>query len=175
LTIFAKTIFQVARFVLMILESCFAMATKRCCGTIEIAWLIQKSMSKRRAVNLTRALSCLRGDNDMSSYIAPDEIARLREVDLVTYLQTCNPDELVRASAREYKTKTHDSLRISNGKWYWHSRGIGGYSALDYLMALHNMSFIEAANIIKDRFGTAASIAVKTEPSPRCVVGKPRP
>ena len=41
------------------------------------------------------------------------------------------PNELVRFSGNTYTTRTHDSLKISNGKWMWWSRGIGGNSALD--------------------------------------------
>ena len=63
-----------------------------------------------------------------------EAIERARQVDLLTYLQTCEPQELVHVSGNVYCTKTHDSLRISNGKWCWFSRGIGGYSALDYLI-----------------------------------------
>ena len=58
-----------------------------------------------------------------------EAIERARQVDLLTYLQTCEPQELVHVSGNVYCTKTHDSLRISNGKWCWFSRGIGGYSA----------------------------------------------
>ena len=67
-------------------------------------------------------------------YYDSEAIERARQVDLLTYLQTCEPQELVHVSGNVYCTKTHDSLRISNGKWCWFSRGIGGYSALDYLL-----------------------------------------
>lgn len=62
-----------------------------------------------------------------------EEIEKARQVDLFTYLQTCEPQELVHVSGNVYCTREHDSLRISNGKWCWFSRGIGGYSVLDYL------------------------------------------
>ena len=45
---------------------------------------------------------------------------------------------------------THDSLKISNGKWYWWSRGFGGHSALDYLIRVKGMTFIEAMKILAD-------------------------
>lgn len=45
-------------------------------------------------------------------------------MDLLTYLQTYEPDELVRISANTYTMKTNDSLKISNGMWMWWSRGI---------------------------------------------------
>ena len=74
-------------------------------------------------------------------YYDSEAIERARQVDLLTYLQTCEPQELVHVSGNVYCTKTHDSLRISNGKWCWFSRGIGGYSALDYLIKVNGYSF----------------------------------
>lgn len=44
-----------------------------------------------------------------------------------------------------------DSLRISNGKWCWFSRGIGGRSALDYLIKVKGIPFTQAAEIILGR------------------------
>ena len=75
------------------------------------------------------------------SFYDSEAIERARQVDLLTYLQTCEPQELVHVSGNVYCTKTHDSLRISNGKWCWFSRGIGGYSALDYLIKVNGCSF----------------------------------
>jgi len=71
-------------------------------------------------------------------YIHPDLIQRAKQIDLLTYLQRNDPDELVHAGGGEYCTKAHDSLRISNGLWCWHSRDIGGKTALDYLMRCYN-------------------------------------
>ena len=39
------------------------------------------------------------------------EIEKAREVDLFTYLQTCEPQELVHVSGNIYCTREHDSLR----------------------------------------------------------------
>lgn len=77
-------------------------------------------------------------------FIEPDVIAHAREVDLLTYLQYCEPDELTRVSPTTYSTKTHSSLKISNGKWMWWSRGIGGKSALDFLVKVRGMEFTDA-------------------------------
>ena len=40
--------------------------------------------------------------------------------------------------------RSHDSLKLSNGKWFRWSRGYGGVSALDYLVMVENMPFVEA-------------------------------
>ena len=67
-------------------------------------------------------------------YIAADDILKAREMDLMTYLRNYEPQELVRVSGNTYCTREHESLRISNGKWYWFSHDVGGRSALDYLI-----------------------------------------
>ena len=58
------------------------------------------------------------------------------------------PYELVKASANEYTTKTHDSLRMSNGLWNWCSKGVGGRNAIDYLMKTEQLEFNDAANLL---------------------------
>lgn len=59
------------------------------------------------------------------SYIKPELVAKAKEMDLLTYLKNYEPGQLVKLSGGEYCTKEHDSLKISNGKWCWWSRGIG--------------------------------------------------
>ena len=67
-------------------------------------------------------------------YIPQNIVAQAREMDLLTYLQNYEPQELVHFGGDTYCTREHDSLKISDGKWCWFSRGIGGRSALDYLI-----------------------------------------
>ena len=64
----------------------------------------------------------------------PAVIEQARQLDLLTYLQHYEPSNLRRVAGNVYCTREHDSLKISNGKWYWWSRGFGGVSALDYLI-----------------------------------------
>lgn len=59
-------------------------------------------------------------------YVDPQAVLEAREMDLLTYLKNYEPQELVRVSGDTYCTRTHDSLKISNGKWMWWSQGFGG-------------------------------------------------
>ena len=68
------------------------------------------------------------------SFVSKEEIARARQVDLLIFLKTNEPEELVHLGGEVYCTVEHDSLKISHGKWYWWSRGTGGSTALDYLI-----------------------------------------
>ena len=81
-------------------------------------------------------------------YVTPEIITEAKRMDLLTYLKEYEPGELVKYSSNTYTTKTHDSLKISNGKWMWWSRGIGGKSALDYLIKVRGMSFPKAVEAI---------------------------
>ena len=81
-------------------------------------------------------------------YIPPAVVEQARKMDLLTYLRNYEPEELVPFSRDTYCTRTHDSLKISNGKWFWFSRGIGGASALDYLIKVKGIPFTQAVEQI---------------------------
>ncbi len=87
-------------------------------------------------------------------YFSDKQIARARELDLLTYLKNNNREELVYDSKDTYHTRTHDSLKINNGMWYWFSRGIGGKSALDYLIHVENFTFTDAVAHLLNEKGT---------------------
>ena len=101
-------------------------------------------------------------------YIPPEVVEQARQIDLLTYLQSCEPQELVRISGNNYTTRTHDSLKISNGKWMWWSQRIGGYNALDYLVKVKGCSFVEAVETLMGKAAVMPSVTVKpkqkTEP-----------
>lgn len=84
----------------------------------------------------------------MSFFYTPETVEKAKKIDLLTYLENFEPEELVPFSRGTYCTKTHDSLKISNGKWYWFSRGFGGYNALDYLIKVKEIPFIEAVGML---------------------------
>ncbi len=83
-------------------------------------------------------------------YYTEEQIKKARSIDLLTYLQTYEPTELVHVRGNTYCTATHDSLKLSNGKWYWWSRGIGGSSALDYLIKVKGLQFLDAMAILTE-------------------------
>ena len=80
--------------------------------------------------------------------ISDIDIAKAEQMDLLTYLQIYEPGNLKRVAGNEYRTIDHDSLRISNGKWHWYSKGIGGHNALQYLMKVREMKFPDAVRQI---------------------------
>ena len=98
-------------------------------------------------------------------YVTPEQITQAKELDLLTYLQRFDPQELVHVSGSTYCTREHDSLKISNGKWNWFSRGIGGKTALDYLIKVQGFSFTQAVE---------ALVGQNFSPLPRAPQAKPK-
>lgn len=88
--------------------------------------------------------------------VTREQIAHAKEWDLLSYLQAYEPQEL-RRCGKEYCTVSHDSLKISNGKWHWHSRGIGGRTALDYLVRVQGMDFVPAVEMLCGKRGAMVS------------------
>ena len=83
-------------------------------------------------------------------FISKKDLARIKELDLLTYLKNYEPQELVKKSRNDYVTRTHGSLHISNGLWCWWAQNIGGRTALQYLIKVEGMEFLDAALYLKD-------------------------
>lgn len=81
-------------------------------------------------------------------YIDKEKVEEVKRIDLLTFLRQYEPHELVKSGGNSYCLRSHDSLKISNGKWMWHSRGIGGRSALDYLIKVKDMEFYDAVALL---------------------------
>ena len=98
--------------------------------------------------------------------IAPDILERVRQIDLLSYLREYEPGNLVKVkgTSNVYCTAEHDSLKISNGKWYWWSQGFGGYSALDYLIKVKGYAFVEAVETLS---GQRMSDWIPPPPAPK--------
>ena len=97
-------------------------------------------------------------------YLSKDQIATAREMDLLTYLRCFEPEELVHIGGNTYTTHTHDSLKISSGKWCWWSRNIGGTNALDYLTRVEGLSFLDAVQRILGELPRVPPTPMRTAP-----------
>ena len=94
-------------------------------------------------------------------YATAEDNAKARNMDLLTYLQNYEPGELVKVANGTYCTREHDSLKISNGKWFWFSRQIGGASALDYLIRVKGYSLPTAVETILGRAASKPPVSYK--------------
>ena len=64
-----------------------------------------------------------------------------------------------------YRCKQHPSLAVKADRlsWYWHSKGIGGFGALDYLVKVEKISFRDAVNAVT---GTTPTTITPRPPEP---------
>ena len=77
--------------------------------------------------------------------LTEEQLTAAKEIDLLSFLSAQRPGELVRTATYEYRTTTHSSLVIRPDYWYWNKGGVGSRSAVDYLVGVERMSFIDAA------------------------------
>ena len=104
--------------------------------------------------------------------VSKEQINRAKEVDILDYLLAHETDN-IRKTGNSHRLIDHDSLEISNGLWHWHSRGIGGRNAVDYLMKVRGLGFVAAVERLagSDIRGDPVKAARKTS---RTTTAKPR-
>ena len=79
--------------------------------------------------------------------VTEQQIIAARQMTAIEFLQRYRPEELVKAgSCGEFQLRTHDSFKINGetSNFHWKSRDIGGKSALDYLVKVEEMRFVDA-------------------------------
>ena len=83
--------------------------------------------------------------------VTKEQVVAARRMTAIEFLRRYRAGDLVKSSAHgEFELKSHDSFKI-NGEsslWHWKSRGIGGKSALDYLLHVEGCSFVEAVRLL---------------------------
>ena len=96
-----------------------------------------------------------------------EQLEAVKSIDLLTYIQTYEPNNIKKVGSDVYQLKDHDSLKISNGKWFRHSRGYGGHNALDFLVKVRGMDFVNAVqSLIDGRFTYVPAAPNNTKPKP---------
>ena len=81
------------------------------------------------------------------AWVTEEEYQAAKQVRAYEYLQTYQPGRLKKTRTRnEWQLQDHDSFKINEitSKWHWKSRGIGGMSALRFLMQVDGMGYTEA-------------------------------
>jgi hypothetical protein len=109
--------------------------------------------------------------------VSEEQVRLAREVDLLTYFQTNEPHVLLPPKNGEYRTTIHSSLVISNGQWFWNRGGFGSATALDYLIKVRGMGFVDAVETVLGARGSPAfsSLPVEKAPPKKWEFHPPRP
>jgi hypothetical protein len=100
------------------------------------------------------------------NYVSPQQIQAAKSVPLLDFLMSTEAEN-VRNVGREYRLRDHDSLTVSNGKFHWHSRNIGGSNAIDYLTKVRGLGFVEAVQRITGEHLHSMPVVQSQDSKPR--------
>ena len=114
----------------------------------------------------------MRVANKDVDFVTPEQIEKARSVDLLDYVKRTEPGNVERCGHDEYRLKDHDSLKISNGKFHWFSRGIGGTNAIDFLVKVRGMEFREA---VRELAGDSFAISDQSSKRAPPIMTNPKP
>lgn len=92
-------------------------------------------------------------------------IDKARNMDLLDFLERYKSFYFRRVGG-EYRCAEHTSLAVKSDRlsWYWHSKGIGGYGAIDFLMKIDSYDFKGALQLLADE-PTAAPLQPLSPPT----------
>jgi hypothetical protein len=84
-------------------------------------------------------------------------VEQARNADMIAFLERYCGFTFDRKGS-EYRCKQHPSLAVKDDRrtWYWHSKGIGGCGAIDFLMKINNLLFPQAVAAATPFIGMAA-------------------
>lgn len=84
-----------------------------------------------------------------------EDLEKAREMTAIEYLKRYEPQRLkpCRGLRHEYELTDHDSFKINEitSQWHWKSRDIGGISALNFLVHVNGMSFLDVVGFLLEQ------------------------
>lgn len=96
-------------------------------------------------------------------------IEQARNTDIIAFLEQRHGFTFAHRGGA-YRCRQHPSLAVKNDRlsWFWHSKGIGGHGAIDYLMKLEGLPFRQAVEVISGIAPT--TISLLREEAPKVLV-----
>lgn len=98
----------------------------------------------------------------LSRFPTQEEVQNAREADLLSYIQSCGY-VLKKSGTNEFCLEDHDSLKVSNNRWCWHSQNRLGGSCIDFAMHFpvpNQFEFKEAVFMVLDKMGRTSNVEV---------------
>ncbi|MCL2516926.1 MAG: DUF3991 and toprim domain-containing protein [Oscillospiraceae bacterium] len=80
-------------------------------------------------------------------WVTKEQIERARQVSVLDYVLRYESGNIKRVG-NEYRLRDHESLAIGEKGFYWHSREIGGKTALDYLVNVRGYGLADAVCLL---------------------------
>ena len=98
-------------------------------------------------------------------------IERVRNVDVIAFLEKYQ-GLTFKPMGGGYRCQQHESLAVKADRlsWYWHSQGVGGHGALDFLVKAEKMAFRDAVEVITGAILPTAPTRQAAEPPPKTLI-----
>ena len=77
------------------------------------------------------------------AYVSSDQLNRARQIPALDYILRYESGKIKKVG-NEYRLRDHESLAVGDKGWYWHSKGIGSKSALDFLTDVRGYGLVDA-------------------------------
>jgi len=80
---------------------------------------------------------------EQMAYVSSDQLNRARQIPALDYILRYESGKIKKVG-NEYRLRDHESLAVGDKGWYWHSKGIGSKSALDFLTDVRGYGLVDA-------------------------------
>ncbi len=93
-------------------------------------------------------------------------VEQARNADIIAFLEKYHGFTFAHKGGA-YRCNEHPSLAVKNDRrsWFWHSRDLGGFGAVDYLVKADGMTFRDAVTVITGATPPAAATQLEPEPT----------
>lgn len=97
-------------------------------------------------------------------------VEQARQTDMLAFLEKRHSFTFTHRGG-VFRCRQHPSLAVKDDRlsWYWHSRGMGGHGALDYLMKIENLPFRQAVETVA-HLPAAMPISAERLPDKRLIL-----
>ena len=95
-------------------------------------------------------------------FVTQQQLQRAREYRVLDYVLRYEAERYKRVGGG-YRSKEHPSLAVSERGFYWHSHGLSGKTALDYLIHVRGYGLVDAASMLLNECPVERSV---TKPPP---------
>jgi hypothetical protein len=100
-------------------------------------------------------------------------VERVRNTDVIAFLEKYSGFTFAHQGGA-YRCEQHKSFAVKADRlsWYWHSQGVGGHGALDFLVKAEKMSFRDAVGVITGAILPTAPTRTRqaAEPPPKTLI-----
>ena len=99
--------------------------------------------------------------------VSREQVEQARKMTAIEYLKRHEGYDLKRCGRGEYELRTHDSFKINeeSSRWHWKSRDIGGVSALDFLIHVRGVPFLDAVRQLCEERSSFIPVVIPAKPS----------